>query len=72
MNPSPARAAPSARCAVPPHPQSYAEHEAIVRAILAGDTDAAGVALRGHVVVQGERFGDLLASLAELKTEAEA
>lgn len=45
---------------------SFTEHEAIVRAILTGDADAAATALRAHVVVQGERFGDLLASLAEL------
>lgn len=45
---------------------SFKEHEAIVQAILAGDADAAALALREHVVIQGERFGDLLASLAEL------
>lgn len=51
---------------------SFTEHDAIVRAILAGDADATAVALRAHVVVQGERFGDLLASLAELAPAAEA
>lgn len=45
---------------------SFKEHEAIVQAILAGDADATALALREHVVIQGERFGDLLASLAEL------
>ncbi len=45
---------------------SFKEHEAIVQAILAGDADAAALALREHVVIQGERFGDLLASLPEL------
>lgn len=45
---------------------SFKEHEAIVQAILAGDADATALALRDHVVIQGERFGDLLASLAEL------
>lgn len=45
---------------------SFKEHEAIVHAILAGDADATALALRDHVVIQGERFGDLLASLAEL------
>lgn len=44
---------------------SYREHDAVVRAILAGDPEAAGQALRSHVVVQGARFGDLLASLAD-------
>lgn len=45
---------------------SFKEHEAIVHAILAGDADATALALRDHVVIQGERFGDLLASLGEL------
>ncbi|MBE0475370.1 GntR family transcriptional regulator [Rhodoferax sp.] len=45
---------------------SFTEHDAIVQAILAGDAAAAAAALHDHVVVQGERFGDLLASLAEL------
>ena len=42
---------------------SFAEHEAIVQAILAGDEELAAQRLRGHVVVQSERFGDLLAGL---------
>lgn len=45
---------------------SYREHQAIVNAILAGDAEASGLALRDHVVVQGERFGDLLANLQSL------
>lgn len=51
---------------------SFTEHESIVRHILAGDADATASALREHVVVQGERFGDLLASLAELTPAVEA
>lgn len=43
---------------------SFIEHEAIVQAIMAGDEDLAAQRLRGHVVVQSERFGDLLASLS--------
>jgi DNA-binding GntR family transcriptional regulator len=43
---------------------SYAEHEDVVNAILAGEADRAAASMREHVVVQGERFGDLLASLA--------
>lgn len=50
---------------------SFKEHETIVHSIIAGDADTAALALREHVVVQGERFGDLLASLAELATTAE-
>lgn len=42
---------------------SAAEHERIVAALLAGDGDRAGAELRAHVVVQGERFGDLMAGL---------
>jgi DNA-binding GntR family transcriptional regulator len=34
-----------------------------VDAIVAGDADASELALRAHVLVQGERFGDLMASL---------
>lgn len=49
---------------------SYAEHEAIVHAIVAGDAAAAAAALRQHVTVQGERFGDLVASLAALAPAA--
>jgi DNA-binding GntR family transcriptional regulator len=45
---------------------SFAEHERIVAAIRAGDADAASLALRDHVRVQGERFSDLIASLARL------
>lgn len=43
---------------------SLAEHEAVVGAILARDGQAAADALRDHIAIQGERFGDLVASLA--------
>ncbi len=49
---------------------SYTEHAAIVQAITSGDSQAASAALHGHIVVQGERFGDLLASLEELTASA--
>jgi DNA-binding GntR family transcriptional regulator len=49
---------------------SYKEHHAVVNAITTGDADAAAAALREHVVVQGERFGDLLSSLSELSQQA--
>jgi len=42
---------------------SFKEHLSVVEAIIAGDADATEKALRSHVVVQGERFADLLASL---------
>jgi DNA-binding GntR family transcriptional regulator len=47
--------------------RSFAEHEHIVAAIAAGNGAEAMAALTAHVVVQGERFADLVASLASLK-----
>jgi DNA-binding GntR family transcriptional regulator len=47
--------------------RSFAEHGEVVAAIAAGDGQAAAEALRRHVVVQGERFADLVAGLAALK-----
>lgn len=46
---------------------SYSEHAGIVDAILAGNGEVAAERLLGHVIVQGERFGDLVASLSRLK-----
>lgn len=43
--------------------RSLAEHDAVVAAIRAGDDEAAAEALRSHVLVQGDRFHDLLAAL---------
>ncbi|MEM1343206.1 MAG: GntR family transcriptional regulator [Pseudomonadota bacterium] len=43
---------------------SHAEHGAILAAIGAGEAERAGQTMRAHVAVQGERFADLLASLA--------
>ena len=42
---------------------SQREHEEILAAILDGDAAAASERLRAHVAIQGERFGDLVASL---------
>jgi DNA-binding GntR family transcriptional regulator len=47
--------------------RSFAEHDRIVAAISSGDGAGAMEELRAHVVVQGERFSDLIASLATLK-----
>ncbi|MCJ2053545.1 GntR family transcriptional regulator [Methylobacterium sp. J-070] len=44
-------------------PQSMAEHEGIVAALLAGEETKAADALRSHVLVQGDRFTDLIAGL---------
>lgn len=43
---------------------SFEEHAKIVEAILAGDADRARAELRAHVVVQGDRFSDLLAAFS--------
>ncbi|NDV86854.1 FCD domain-containing protein [Aurantimonas aggregata] len=45
--------------------QSLAEHGRIVAAIVAGDGEAAERELRDHIAVQGERFADLVAGVAE-------
>ena len=45
---------------------SFAEHDGVVAALLAGDGDLAAERLRSHVIVQGERFGDLISSLSAL------
>lgn len=45
--------------------RSFAEHNAVVAAIRAGDDEAASQAMRDHVVVQGDRFHDLLAALRQ-------
>lgn len=44
---------------------SFDEHDRIVQAILTGDADGARSHLRAHIVVQGDRFGDLLSAFAE-------
>lgn len=43
---------------------SYGEHNGIIEAILAGEAEKARGLLRSHIAVQGDRFGDLIASLA--------
>ena len=48
---------------------SYSEHQAIVERIVEGDHEGAATTLQRHVVVQGERFADLVASLQALQTD---
>jgi DNA-binding GntR family transcriptional regulator len=43
---------------------SSAEHGQVVAAILAGDAAGAEAALKAHIVIQGERFGDFFAALS--------
>jgi DNA-binding GntR family transcriptional regulator len=45
--------------------RSFTEHDAIVEAIAVGDGEAAAQALRDHVIVQGDRFHDLIAVLRQ-------
>lgn len=49
---------------------SHAEHGRVIAAILAGDGDGAAAELRAHVLVQGERFSDLMASLRAVPPHA--
>jgi DNA-binding GntR family transcriptional regulator len=42
---------------------SFSEHEAVVASLLGGDAERASEQLRNHVLVQGERFTDLMAML---------
>jgi len=52
--------------------RSFEEHQAILDALRAGDAERAVQTIRAHVVVQGERFGDLVAGLGRLGAQAEA
>jgi DNA-binding GntR family transcriptional regulator len=45
---------------------SYAEHDAVVQAIVSGDGERAAHLMREHVMIQGQRFADLMASLPQL------
>ena len=49
---------------------SYNEHDAVVQAIVNGDSELAGRLLREHVMIQGQRFSDLMASLPQLTRNA--
>jgi DNA-binding GntR family transcriptional regulator len=49
---------------------SFAEHDAVVQAIIRGDGEATADLLRGHIMIQGQRFADLMASLSQLQHRA--
>jgi len=51
-------------------PTSFSEHEGIVEAIIAGDAELTSQRVREHVVVQGQRFGDLIATLMQMRKAA--
>ena len=44
---------------------SFSEHGGIVEAILSGEAELARALLRQHIAVQGDRFSDLVATLAQ-------
>ena len=50
--------------------QSLAEHAEIVEAIVSGNEARAADTLRNHVVVQGDRFSDLVASMRSINAAA--
>ncbi|WP_211451575.1 GntR family transcriptional regulator [Collimonas antrihumi] len=50
---------------------SYQEHDGVVQAIIAGDSELTADLLRQHVTVQGQRFADLIASLQQLIVKPE-
>ena len=49
---------------------SYREHEGVVQAIIAGDGERTAELLRTHIMIQGQRFADLMASLDQLAAKA--
>jgi DNA-binding GntR family transcriptional regulator len=51
---------------------SFSEHQQIVDAIISGDGELAAEHMWKHVLIQGERFTDLMASLNRLKYLDEA
>ena len=51
--------------------KSFEEHQAVLDALRDGDGDRAVDAIRSHVMVQGERFNDLLAGLSQLAAQAQ-
>lgn len=49
---------------------SLAEHQGVVDALLAADGELAATRIREHIMVQGQRFADLIASLSQIKAIA--
>lgn len=49
---------------------SFDEHDNVVHAIIAGDGDRTAALLREHIMIQGQRFADLIASLPLLSKAA--
>ena len=49
---------------------SLSEHRTILAAIRAGDAAAAEDAMREHVLIQGERFSDFIATMKQFNSQA--
>lgn len=49
---------------------SYSEHDGVVKAILDGNGELAAELTRNHVMIQGQRFADLMSSLPQLAATA--
>lgn len=47
--------------------RSFEEHQGILDALREGDAEKVARNIRNHVVVQGERFADLVASLSQMR-----
>lgn len=43
---------------------SFSEHDAVVNAIIEGNGDKASALLRDHIMIQGQRFTDLITSMS--------
>src|SRR6202044_2160504 len=50
---------------------SFAEHESVVKAILDRNPTETQTLLRSHVIVQGDRFADLIASIRQMGRRAD-
>ena len=49
---------------------SYSEHADVVKAIVDGEGERTAELLRSHIMIQGQRFADLMASLDQLTARA--
>jgi DNA-binding GntR family transcriptional regulator len=45
---------------------SWTEHDEVVQALMAGDGDRTAQLMRDHIMIQGQRFSDLITSLSQL------
>lgn len=49
---------------------SFSEHDAVVTAIIDGKSELAEELLRNHIMIQGQRFTDLMTSLSQISSQA--